>query len=76
MNEFQQIVGKLAVKNLRFMPGEHDAALDDGTIYRAMFGPTHYGFEHKGVHFIPLDNVSDPRLLRGCMQARSTSILR
>jgi 3',5'-cyclic AMP phosphodiesterase CpdA len=65
MNEFQQIVGKLAVRDLRFMPGEHDAALDDGTIYKNMFGPTHYGFEHKGVHFIALDNVSDPRGLLG-----------
>ena len=26
----------------------------------ALFGPTHYTFDHKGLHFIALDNVSDP----------------
>jgi len=58
--EFRDIVGQLQVKNVRFMPGEHDASLDNGTAYREFFGPTHYSFDHKGVHFIALDNVSDP----------------
>src|SRR6267143_497569 len=27
--------------------------------FQELFGPTHYAFDHKGVHFIALDNVSD-----------------
>ena len=30
-----------------------------------MFGDTHYTFDHKGVHFIALDNVSDPHATLG-----------
>lgn len=58
--EFRDIVGELKVKNVRFMPGEHDAALDNGAAYKELFGDTHYAFERNGVHFIVLDNVSDP----------------
>lgn len=58
--EFKQIVSELKVKNVHFMPGEHDAALDRGKAYQEFFGETHYSFDHKGVHFITLDNVSDP----------------
>jgi hypothetical protein len=50
----------LKVKDVRFLPGEHDAALDTGAAYTEVFGPTHYTFDHKGVHFIVLDNVSNP----------------
>ncbi|HEX9397881.1 MAG TPA: metallophosphoesterase [Burkholderiales bacterium] len=60
LGEFKSIVSKLNVKTVRFMPGEHDASLDRGEAYREFFGPTHYTFDHKGVHFIALDNVSDP----------------
>ena len=42
------------------MPGEHDASLDNGKAFKEFFGPTHYTFDHKGVHFIVVDNVSDP----------------
>ena len=42
------------------MPGEHDASLDRGAAYKEFFGATHYAFDHKGVHFVALDNVSDP----------------
>jgi hypothetical protein len=45
---------------VHFMPGEHDASLDHGAAYRELFGDTTYTFDHKGVHFIALDNVSDP----------------
>ena len=58
--EFRDIVGELKVKNVRFMPGEHDASLDRGAAYQEFFGKTHYTFDHKGIHFIALDNVSDP----------------
>lgn len=58
--EFREIVSQLKVKNVRFMPGEHDASLDFGAAYKEQFGATHYTFDHRGVHFIVLDNVSDP----------------
>lgn len=58
--QFRDIVSKLKVKTVRFMPGEHDASLDNGEAFREFFGDTHYTFDHKGVHFIVLDNVSDP----------------
>lgn len=57
--EFRDIVGELKVKNVRFMPGEHDASLDNGTVYKEVFGDPYYSFDHKGVHFVALDNVSD-----------------
>jgi 3',5'-cyclic AMP phosphodiesterase CpdA len=61
LSEFRDIVSGLEVKTLRFMPGEHDASLDNGKAFQEFFGSTHYTFDHKGVHFIVLDNVSDPR---------------
>ena len=57
--EFRDIVGELKVKNVRFIPGEHDASLDNGAAYKEFFGNTYYAFDHKGVHFVMLDNVSD-----------------
>jgi 3',5'-cyclic AMP phosphodiesterase CpdA len=60
LGEFRDIVGGLKVKQIRFMPGEHDASLDHGAAFKEFFGDTHYTFDHKGVHFIALDNVSDP----------------
>jgi 3',5'-cyclic AMP phosphodiesterase CpdA len=65
MSEFRDIVSELEVKTLRFMPGEHDASLDNGKAFQEFFGSTHYTFDHKGVHFIVLDNVSDPRAQLG-----------
>jgi heme/copper-type cytochrome/quinol oxidase subunit 2 len=53
------------VKALRFLPGEHDASLDAGAAYREHFGETHYAFDFKGVHFVALDNVSDPKAALG-----------
>jgi len=58
--EFKRIVGELKNPNVRFMPGEHDASLDRGQAWSEFFGETHYSFDHKGVHFIVIDNVSDP----------------
>jgi 3',5'-cyclic AMP phosphodiesterase CpdA len=60
MKRFREIVSALSVKDVRFMAGEHDASLDKGEAFREFFGATHYTFDHKGVHFIVLDNVSDP----------------
>src|SRR5215467_12724569 len=60
MAEFRDIVSRLNVKTVRFMAGEHDASLDRGEAYQEFFGDLHYTFDHNGVHFIVLDNVSDP----------------
>ena len=68
MNEVKQIISTLKVKTLHLIPGEHDASDDGGDAFREIFGPTHYTFEHKGVHFIALDNVSDPREQLGSEQ--------
>ena len=62
---FRDIISELKVKNIRFMPGEHDAGLDEGEAFKEFFGKTHYAFDHKGVHFIILDNVSDARSIIG-----------
>jgi len=66
--QVRDIVAELRVKDVRFMPGEHDAAADRAEAYQEFFGDTHYTFDHKGVHFIALDNVSDPRALIGDTQ--------
>ena len=60
MREFKEVAGGLRNRNVRFLAGEHDAALDRGEAFRENFGETRYTFDHKGVHFIALDNVSDP----------------
>jgi hypothetical protein len=65
MREFRDIVKDLKVKTVRFMPGEHDASLDNGKAFQEFFGATRYTFDHKGVHFIVVDNVSDPRAMIG-----------
>ncbi|MDR3391477.1 MAG: metallophosphoesterase [Sulfuriferula sp.] len=66
--EFRGIVSELKVKSVHFMPGEHDASLDHGEAYQEFFGKTYYTFDHKGVHFIVLDNVSDPTASIGDVQ--------
>jgi 3',5'-cyclic-AMP phosphodiesterase len=48
--------------NVFYVPGEHDTALDDGAQYRERFGSGTvgrgwYSFDHKGVHFVGLNNV-------------------
>jgi 3',5'-cyclic AMP phosphodiesterase CpdA len=61
LGEFKEIVSQLKVKNVHFMPGEHDGSLDESKAFQEFFGATHYTFDHGGIHFIVLDNVSDPR---------------
>jgi 3',5'-cyclic AMP phosphodiesterase CpdA len=60
MAEFKTIVADLKVPTVRFMPGEHDASLDRGAAFKEFFGDPNYTFDHRGVHFIVIDNVSDP----------------
>jgi hypothetical protein len=68
MLEFKAIVKGLRAPVHRYMPGEHDASLDAGKAFIEHFGPTHYSFEHKGIHFAVLDNVSDPKAALGDAQ--------
>ena len=65
MREFKTIVADLKAPVQYYMPGEHDAALDEGKIYQENFGPSHYSFDHKGIHFAVIDNVSDPKAAIG-----------
>jgi 3',5'-cyclic AMP phosphodiesterase CpdA len=60
MTQVREHIAKLNVQTVHFMPGEHDASLDRGEAFQEFFGKTHYTFDHKGVHFVVLDNVSDP----------------
>ena len=61
LGEVRDLAAGLKVDKVWYMPGEHDASLDNGEAFKEFFGPTRYSFDHKGVHFIVLDNVSDPR---------------
>jgi 3',5'-cyclic AMP phosphodiesterase CpdA len=65
LSQFKEIAAGLKAKDVKFMPGEHDASLDRGKAFGEFSGATHYTFEHKGVQFIALDNVSDPAALIG-----------
>ena len=58
MKQFQQIASQLKVQKTALVPGEHDAGLDSGVLFREHFGQTHYSFDHRGVHFVGVDNVS------------------
>ena len=60
LREVKAIIADLEVKELYFMPGEHDASLDQGAAFIEFFGATHASFDHGGVHFVTVDNVSDP----------------
>jgi predicted phosphodiesterase len=60
MGEFKEIVSGLKSLDVKFIPGEHDASLDEGKAFREAFGAPRGSFDHKGIHFLMLDNVSDP----------------
>jgi 3',5'-cyclic AMP phosphodiesterase CpdA len=60
MAEMRDMIGTLKVKDVRFAPGDHDAQKDRGEAYQEFFGKLNYTFDHKGYHFIVLDNTSDP----------------
>ncbi len=57
----QQIIRGSRIHDVHYVPGEHDTATDDGALYRERFGKGTlgsgwYSFDHKGVHFIGLNN--------------------
>ena len=46
-----------------YVPGEHDTSVDDGKMYLERYGKGtkgtgYYSFNHKGVHFVGLNNVA------------------
>ncbi|HEY3205133.1 MAG TPA: metallophosphoesterase [Thermoanaerobaculia bacterium] len=68
MRLFKKIASRLEVPLVKCVPGEHDAALDGGALFRDAFGETSYSFDHRGVHFIALDNVSRGKPVVGSEQ--------
>lgn len=68
LTQFKQMASTITVPVVHYMPGEHDASLDNGAAYQEFFGATHYAFDHKGVHFIVIDNVSDAHARIGADQ--------
>jgi len=57
----QQIISGSRIRDVHYVPGEHDTAIDDGVLYRERFGKGTvgsgwYSFDHKGVHFVGLNN--------------------
>ena len=66
LREFRDQAAGLRVSKVYFFAGEHDASLDRGEAYQEIFGgPMHYAFDHRGLHFIVLDNTSDPAPILG-----------
>jgi Icc protein len=63
--EFDDMDGVLQgarVKQVFYVPGEHDTSVDDGQMYREKYGKNTigngwYSFDHKGVHLVGLVNV-------------------
>ena len=56
------VLQQARAKDVFFVPGEHDVTGDDGKFYLERYGKQTkgrgwYSFEHKGVHFIGLNNV-------------------
>jgi 3',5'-cyclic-AMP phosphodiesterase len=57
----QQLIREVKAGETFYVPGEHDTATDDGVLYRQRFGKGTlgsgwYSFNHKGVHFVGLNN--------------------
>jgi len=57
----EQLIKGVKAGQTFYVPGEHDIATDDGTLYRERFGKGTqgsgwYSFNHRGVHFIGLNN--------------------
>lgn len=65
---FKEISSRIRAAQIKVVPGENDAGLDGGEMFRQFMGPTHYSFDHRGVHFVALDNVSAGRPIVGAEQ--------
>ncbi|HXG67181.1 MAG TPA: metallophosphoesterase [Blastocatellia bacterium] len=44
---------------VKMMVGEHDWFLDMGDLWKELFGPPQYSFDHKGIHFVTLMSVNE-----------------
>ena len=58
----EQVIKEAKVERVFYVPGEHDTSMDGGALYREHFGNGTvgggwYSFDHKGVHFMGLNNV-------------------
>ena len=58
----EQVIKGAKVDRVFYVPGEHDTSVDGGALYREYFGKGTsgggwYSFDHKGVHFMGLNNV-------------------
>ena len=58
----EQVIKGAKVDRVFYVPGEHDTSIDGGALYREHFGKGTlgggwYSFDHKGVHFMGLNNV-------------------
>ena len=42
---------------VKYVMGEHDYYLDLGEYWSKLFGPQHYSFDHKGVHFVVINSI-------------------
>ncbi len=56
-----QVIKSAKVSEVFYVPGEHDFSLDDGALYKQRYGKGTigngwYSYNHKGVHFIGLNN--------------------
>jgi 3',5'-cyclic AMP phosphodiesterase CpdA len=51
-----EMLARLQYKTYCVM-GEHDYYLDLGEYWSKLFGPHHYSFDHKGVHFVVLNSI-------------------
>ena len=51
-----EIMSALRYKT-HYVMGEHDYYLDLGEYWSKLFGPQHYSFDHKGVHFVVLNSI-------------------
>ena len=61
-DDMDGVLKGLQAKDVFFVPGEHDVTGDDGKFFleryaRKAKGRGWYSFDHKGVHFIGLNNV-------------------
>ena len=61
-SEFDTLDQLLKPRQMFYVPGEHDTSIDDGKMYLKRYGKGTkgngwYSFDHKGVHFVGLNNV-------------------
>ena len=61
-DDMDGVMSSAKVKNVFYVPGEHDTSVDDGKLYLEKYGKNTkgtgwYSFDHKGVHLVGLVNV-------------------